>query len=227
MLMHEDRRHRPGDARAAHRAIETPIAELDRLRIDDRGEIFPALCALEAAYLEDVGEIVLESDREAQAHGRGAVVADHEPLMACRIPQDPRARQMDRALENDDLPALEVVGIRAVGGEHAVVAADVGIEEEGTLAVQAQLVARQEASALVIEAVLAAAGPRDVAIAVEERKALAVLEHAGRIPRARRGGEDVPAVLDADRFVGRRLVLHAAGRTPVGDVIPAPSSVLR
>ncbi len=92
------------------------------------------------------------------------------------------------------------------------------------MAVEAQLVTRQEARSLGVQAVLAAARSRHVAIAVEEREALAVLEDAGRIAGARGGREDIPAVLDADRFVRRRFVLHAEARTPVAGRAPARAS---
>ena len=72
------------------------------------------------------------------------------------------------------------------------------------------LVAREEARALVVEAMLAASHARDVAEAVEEDEALAVLEHSCGVARARGGREHVPAILDADRLVGKLDRLHAA-----------------
>src|SRR6185437_12899458 len=91
------------------------------------------------------------------------------------------------------------------------------VQQDRALAVQAQLVAREEARALVVEAVLAAARARHVAEAVEEREALAVLEDPDRVALARGGGEHVPAIADADRFLERRDVLHAAARRTDGE----------
>src|SRR5205823_3245630 len=126
------------------------------------------------------------------------------------VPEDPGPREVHRALEDRELASLVDIGIRRFHREHAVVAAHARIEQDRTPALEAQLVAREEACPLVVEAMLAAAHARGVAETVEEREALAMLEHTRRLARARRGREDVPTVLDADGLFGKLDRLHAA-----------------
>src|SRR6185312_7876350 len=105
--------------------------------------------------------------------------------------------------------AHEEVAVGRFHHEHAVVAPHDGVEEHRALPREAQLVSREEARALVIDAVLPGAGARHVPEAVEEGEGVAMLQHAPRVAGARGGGEHIPLVADADRFLERDRILHA------------------
>ena len=204
------RRDRPADVRAARHAVEAGIAERHAVGRHAGLERLAAPRAREAAHLEDVGVVGVELEGEAQQHRGLAEVRDDQLLVARGIAQEPRARDVDRPLEDRERVALVHIGIGHVHRERAVVAAHVGVEQDRSLAVEPHLVAREEARALVVEAMLAASHARDVAEAVEEDEALAVLEHPCGVARACGCREHVPAILDADRLVGKLDRLHAA-----------------
>ena len=64
---------------------------------------------------------------------------------------------------------------------------------------------------MVIDAEFRRADVVDVAIAVEDREGVAVLEHAPPVIHAGRGREDVISIVDADDFFGHDVTPPADG----------------
>ena len=93
------------------------------------------------------------------------------------------------------------VGVGDVGAEQLVVVLDAGAQEERTPIVQAQPEAREIARSFVIQALLARAERPDVAVEIEQREGIVVLEHRAALAGARRGRQDVELILDLNEIV--------------------------
>src|SRR5207237_3180661 len=96
----------------ARQAVERLVVEGDFRRPEQFGPHCAAARAPVAADLEEVGEVGGEIEREVQLLPALRVARDGEELVAARIPQKLGARDMERVLGEDEMPALiEKVGI--------------------------------------------------------------------------------------------------------------------
>jgi len=193
------------DRRAAQDPVAPAIGK-DRARAQQLGrEILAALGALEPPHLENVAEVGCECDRQPNVHRVGAVVRHADVLLRAAALQEPRAKDVHGALAHDDPVAVEEIRRREIGRQQAVVA-HTRVEQHRPAAIHPQGELRQETRALMIEAVDAAAGDRDVPEAVENAERLTRLQHARPIVGERRRDAHVPLVGNADR------VFHALRR---------------
>ena len=78
------------------------------------------------------------------------------------------------------------VRIGQVGGQNRIVIGDIGAQEQGRHAIEAELEAGEEAGIAMKETVRAIGGGPDISMAIEHGKAIAVLERSLR-PGRRRG----------------------------------------
>ena len=104
------------------------------------------------------------------------------------------------------------VGVREVRGEERPGPLHGGAEEQQRASPHEQLESGEEARAVVVEALLAASELADVAVSVEDREGVTLLEHPGAVVEALRRREDVEAVVDLEdlfRAQGSRASLHA------------------
>ena len=208
---HRARRRRRGDVRAAHDAVEAPVAEHEAVGADLGREASPVPGTHRAPHLEHVLEIGLEPQREAHAHRRPPVVRHPQPLVAAAAPEEFPAEDVERAARQHETPARVDVGVREIDGEQRVVALDGRAQQQRAGVAQAQLEARQKTRSGVVEALLALPDRVDVAVAIEHREGVAVLEDARAIVDPRGGREHVEAVTDPDDVVhGRRQAQRRA-----------------
>ena len=131
-----------------------------------------------------------------------AVVGERDALAQGAVAQIDRARDMHGVLQQDD-PAVGVdVGVGEIDVVVEIVVLDRRAQQQRLGAVDHQLQVREVARVAVEQAIGAAAGGADVAVAVEHGKGVVVLERA---PRARggAGSRDVEG-----RFARRCRRLH-------------------
>src|SRR5262249_41237479 len=107
--------------------------------------------------------------------------------------------------------------IREVDGEHGVVLVHRRAQKEGAVASESEPGARQIARALVIETQLTEPHRSHLAEAVEHGEGLALLEHPRAVVDARRAGENVELLLEADDILeGERHQALCAARVLPG-----------
>jgi hypothetical protein len=101
------------------------------------------------------------------------------------------------------------VGVGEVDGGLQRVLRHAGVEHDGTVALQPQLQAAQEAGAVDVETELGVGHVGQVAAPIGDQERLVVLEHELGQIGGDLGGEDVVLLADQD-VAGRGLVAHAA-----------------
>ncbi len=166
-----------------------------------------------AAHLEDVGEVAGEGEREREGDALRPVVGDGDALVQRALVQVDGARDMHRVLGKHDVLVGVDVGVGEVDLQVEVVVPDGGAEQQRLGAVDQELEVGEVARVAVEQPVRPAGGGADVAVAVEHREGIVVLQRA---PRARRrsGGGDRELSIVARRL--RRRCQHrrlgSAGR---------------
>ena len=175
-----------GQRRAPPRIVEALVAQQNLVRVGDQAaRCRAAPCAALAADLEQIGEIIVEAQRERDLDRLEAVVAHRDALIGRAAPQEDRARDMDDVLLQHDVLAGVDIGIGEIDREQGVVVAHIGAEQQRLHVVQPQLEVRKKARIGVEQSVRAARGRADVPMAVDHDESVAVLQGA---PRARRRG---------------------------------------
>ena len=105
------------------------------------------------------------------------IVGDLDSLDTHAVPQHSRPADVDVTARDRDDAVAPQIGIGQVGLEQRVVGADRRAQEQRLLTVQEQLEAREESSAVVVEAFFTRLLRHDVATRVEHAERVAVLEH--------------------------------------------------
>ena len=209
------------DPRAALDAIEPFVAQGHPPPLDNRLVAGAAALALRAAHLEDVGVVGVEAERELDVDGGRREAGDAQALVAAAPPQELRAEHVQRPARQHELPRLVLeVGRGEIDGQEIVLLLHRRRQQQRPPPADAQLQPRQEAGAVVVDALLAQADRLDVAEAVEHRERLVVLEHARAIVGTRRRRLDVVLLVEADDLVVRRRPECRHG----GYSIPTPVS---
>src|SRR5664280_3329658 len=121
---------REGEHRTAHLAVEPAVGEDDTVRTDLRREVLAPLAAFHAAYLEDVGVVGCEAQRERALDGFEAEVADFHLLVQHAAPEELADPDVQRAERHADSAAAHEIGVRERDGELVVLVADGGVQEE-------------------------------------------------------------------------------------------------
>ena len=217
--------------RAPRRAIEAVIAQQDLVRRNDLAGAGAAARPLDAAHLEQVGEIAVEVQRKIESNRTIAVIAQREALIGGAAPQEDRARDVHDVLLQRDLVAVVEIRIGQVDREHGVVVAHVRPEQQRLLAVQRQLETGEKTRVVMEQPVRIAGRGADVAVAVGDDERVAALERAprardglrrGNIERRFRKRIDVPQLCRQWAFNRHqhphdlaRNFTHSTGNTPI------------
>src|SRR5690606_12549450 len=111
-----------------------------------------------------------------------------QPFVYPRLPDELRAHDVDGRLRQTQAVArVEDVGVGQIGGQGRVVVLDDGAEQQRLPAVDQQLQPGEIAGVPMVDAFGTALGGNDVAVVVEHREGVAVLERA-RPPILQRSG---------------------------------------
>jgi hypothetical protein len=173
----------------AHHVVEPGIAEDHRVGLDDRDREPPAARTARAAHLEQVGEVAGVEQIELDAQRPVAEIAHRDALVARGLPEELGAHDVQRVARQVG-GGGEDLGVGEIDGEHRIIVLHRGAQQQRPPAVEQQLQARQVARVRVVEAVGAGLAAHDVAVAVEHREGVAVLEHArAALEQRRRGGD--------------------------------------
>ena len=147
------------------------------------GAYSPARPAL-AAHLEQIGEIIVEQQRQVEARLPVAVILQSDALIGRAAPQENRAHDVQRILLQRQ-PAVAVhVGIGEVDGQRRIVVAQIGAEQQRLDFVEHHLQPGEIARIGIEQAVGPAGRGADIAVAVQHDKGVVVLERAA-LPRRR------------------------------------------
>ena len=195
---------RPGSSRSARArtaaigpaqvAVEAVVGEDDRCRARAPPPTMrPRAGAPVAAHLEQIGEIGLEQQGEADRHARACRSCAPRGARRHNACQMNLARTMWIVSRGRSQAAgrIEEVGIGQIDGQQRIVVLDDRAEQQRPAVVDQQLQAGQEARVLVIEPLGAALAGHDVAVVVEHAEGVAVLEGARPPLLQRRGRRDV------------------------------------
>src|ERR1700722_4182310 len=136
--------------------------------------------------LKQVGEIIIESDRQKRPDPLGAEISYGKAMEQGGSPNEDRACQMQLVFLKDDTVLIVDVGIGEIDTENAVVIGKVRPQEEGLNAVDQHLEMRKIARVAFEQAVRTARRSTDVAVAIEHEEAVVML-HSGPQPNWGRG----------------------------------------
>ena len=171
-------------------AVEAAIFEADIGGAEQLARAGAAARAPGAAHLEQIGEIIVEQEGQVDAGGPVAMVLDADALIGGAAPQEQRAHDVDQILLQDDALAVIDVGIGEVDRQRGIVVAQVRTEQQRLGLVQHQFEPRQIARIGIEQAVGAAGGGADVAMAVENNEGVVMFQRATR-PRGLAGHRNV------------------------------------
>ena len=180
LVLGQDRRrgsevqHRPPDD-----VVEPPVRQDHPIRGYRWRQVMPAGPAMLAADLEDIREVGPELQPQAEAHPLAPVVSDSQLLVAGALPQELLDGQMQRPQRDAHATAVEKVRVGHVGLEPVVLVVNRGAEEERSLTVQLEQRAGQKARALVIDSLFAQPAGHGIAVAIENRERVTMLQDAG------------------------------------------------
>ncbi len=195
------------------RRISRPGVEPAIFERNIRGALKPAGAdtaarALFAADLEQIGEVIVEQQRQVETRIALTVILHADSLISGSAPQEDRAHDMQHVLLQHDAAVVVNIGIGEIDGQRGIVVAHIRAKQQRLNIVQHQLQPGEIAGVGVEQAVRAAGGSADVAVAVEYDEGVVMLERA---PRPGRG--------PGHRNVERRLRddLGFADRGDLGD----------
>ncbi len=164
--------------------VETQIAE-GHCVATDAGIHRAAPLARRAANLKYVGEIAAEGEGEGQTKPLGAIVPHRKTVMEGAAEHEDRARNVQQVLLQDEPVASEDVGIGEIYCQHAIVVGEIGAQQQRLQSVDAQLEMRKIAGVEMKQAVRAPRHGVDIAMVIEDQKAVALLHG---VPWASRRG---------------------------------------
>jgi hypothetical protein len=187
----------PGVNRVRRAAPPDPRSPLDIVEADVSHHVLVARTIREAraaslppcaAHLENVGEVRIEPDDQRHLDRLRAVIADADHVDAEALAKDARAEQVDLAVREHQPVVAAHVDIGQVGDEHEVVIADRRAQKQRPASREQNLERREEPRSVIVEPVLAGFGGDDVAVLVEHRERVALLQDACGADRALRVG---------------------------------------
>jgi hypothetical protein len=159
--------------------IEPHVLEDGAVIALERRPRFAARGTVLASHLEQVREIGCEPIRQAQVLPPVAEVAHQQPLVACPVPDELDAVQMDVLPAQRDLAVRQQIGIAEIGVEHRVVVLSHRAQQERPRFLEQQLELRQHARVAMVETLRVARLAPDVAAMIDDGERIAVLERAG------------------------------------------------
>ena len=196
---------------AAHHAVQPAVTENDAIIGDLRRQIPAPGLPLSAADLEDIRVVGLEVPGQRRLHRLQPIVLDLQLLITGALPEELLHRQVERAEREPRLTVAPQVRVGEGHGELVVLVPDIRAEEERPAPFQLQEQAGEIARPLVVQTFLAQSARLDIAVVVEDREGVAVLEHAGPLISQAGGGQDVirapPGLRLWRRVVGNGTVM--------------------
>ena len=162
------------DAGATRLAVETEIDEL-RVPVLHAAALGAAPFAPRAAHLENIGKVVVEGEREQEAHPLVAEIPYRKAVKQRGAPDEDRPRHVQHVFVQDDVLVVIDIGVCEIDGEDAVVVGEVRAEQERLKPVDQQLEMRQVTGIATEQAVRPARRRADVAMAVEHHEAVVLL----------------------------------------------------
>ncbi len=204
----------------AQAVVEAGVGERHGI-VADLGRVLAAAAGTHgAADLEDVGEVGGEVDADAEPALGGVVVRECQPLEGAGVPQEAGAADVQQVLQDRAAEfGVGDLGVGQVADQDRVVVADRRAQEHRAVAVDGQIEVRQVAGVAVVDALGAARAGEGVAVVVEDREGVAVLQRA-RAALLQRGGEGNEELWrGAGRGRRRLLMFHgASGQAESGRV---------
>ena len=169
------------DNRTAGDIVEPDVAKLDLCVRNTAERLSPALQSPCAAHLEQIGEVGVKADVDRDRPPDLAVAAHPQPLEGCPVLKEFDPRQMDRfALQpNPTLGGVEV-GIRQIDHHRAIIVEQDRAELERLRPAEAKRELREETRVLVEQAIGPERAAREIALTVEHREQIIMLEGAQR-----------------------------------------------
>ena len=135
----------------------------------------PARPAL-ATHLEQIGEIIVEQQRQVEARRPVAVILQRDALVGRAAPQENRTHDVQRVLLQRQ-PAVAVhVGIGEIDGQRRIIVAQIGAEQQRLDFVEHHLQPGEITRIGVEQTVGPAGGGADIAMAVQHDEGIVVLQ---------------------------------------------------
>jgi len=114
----------------ARQTVEPNIFQQDIGRAEQPAGADPAAGAPLAAHLEQIGEIIVEQQRQVETRRPVAVILQRYPLVSRAAPQENRAHDVQRILLQHQSAIAVHVGIGEVDGQRRIVVAQIGAEQQ-------------------------------------------------------------------------------------------------
>jgi hypothetical protein len=203
------RRRSERQVRGAFDLIESEIGELDAVIAFERRVRSAARLAMFAANLEQIREVRFEAVSEAKCERLIAVVAHQQTLVACAVPHEHHAVQMDVLAPHRDLAVGQEVGIAEIRREYRIIVLGHRAQQQRPPFLEQELKLRQHARIAVINPFRVAGLAADVAAVVDDREGVAVLERAGT--PLLQGVADRNGILRGRRLVHRVRIGRGVG----------------
>ena len=143
------------------------------------GARFPVRGAVFTAYLEQIGKVGCESERQPHVQCGIAEISHQQPLIACAAPDEFCPVQVQLLAAQCDLAIDQQVRIAEVGAEDRVVILRHRTQQERACILEQQLELRQDAGIAMVETFRIAEFAANVAALIEHGERVAVLERAG------------------------------------------------
>jgi hypothetical protein len=192
----------------AHQFVGAEVSLRDAVALDALETRAAGVQAPLRAHVDDVFEVGTEADHQLDGHGAQREIAHLDHLVADPGPDEPRARDVQRAARQHDAAALAAhVRVGQVHAEQHVVFARAGRQQQRPQPGHGQREAREMPHAGAVQAGLGARFGVDVADFIEQAEAVIVPQRV-RALRARHVGGD---------YLVRRVQRHGPfrGHRPV------------
>ena len=219
------RRRLEAQHRLPQLGVQSLVAQDGGVRADRLAGAGAAAFPLQAAHLEQVGEIAVEQHRQAQIDRTIAMVLDPQPLIGRVAPEKNRAHDMHGVLGQNEAMVEIHVGIGQIDGQLRIVVAHVGAEQQRLRAVEQKLEMREKTRVAMKQPVDAAGRCAHITVAVENEEGIVVLEGAARARRrARRRNIERRLGNNFERQFRERGA-HTRHESPVSSCLfPAPAA---
>ena len=127
--------HKPASSQLP---VESLVAQDGRGPVDERTADFSTPLTLEPTHLEEVREIAVELDSQAEIDGAVAMIADGIPLISDASPKKDRTHNVEHVFRQDQTVLKIHVRVGEVGGDQRVVVAHVRPEQQRLHAIEKQ-----------------------------------------------------------------------------------------
>ena len=167
-------------SRGPHVGVETAIRKPHAVRPNDLAPNLAAAFALDAPHLEDIGEIIAESQRQREVDSIRAMVHQRNSLMQGAVAQVNAARDVDEIFEKIEVSVGVDVWISQVYVIADICVVDGRMQQQRPRTFEQQLKVRKVTCIAIEQTILAARASADIAVAVEHGEGVVVLQIAPR-----------------------------------------------